>query len=162
MTLHDSIGATAVVAFLYGGDAIIGHVGDCRAYTLRQGNLRQLTRDQTVIEELIQAGKLTEQQAKDHPAVGEVSQAIGCEPTIEPAFYHVTIAPGDWLILASDGLQADLDLKDIETAVKRTNLSPGGLANHLVELANKSGGSDNCTVVVVRAYAPNSDRASQR
>lgn len=144
--------ATACVAVVWEGQVQVGHVGDCRAYHAHAGTLTQVTRDQTLAQRMVDLGQLTPQEALTHPARAEVIQAIGGRPNLTPAAHQLRLAPGDWLIVASDGLHTHLEHQALQEAVRRSPLSAAALAHDLVELADREGGMDNCTVVVVRAY----------
>jgi protein phosphatase len=142
------MGATAVVAIVFDQRAALCHVGDCRAYLNRAGAVEQLTRDQTLVERMLELGTLTEREAKHNPAASQVTQALGKQYDLEPSRQTVALQPGDRLILACDGLHAHLDAEAI-AAVCAEKEDPADLAAELVERANQAGGSDNCTVIVV-------------
>jgi len=146
------MGATVAVVLVWDGQALIGHVGDCRVYHQRSGKLLQITRDQTLVARMVELGKLTPQEALNHPAKNEVSQAVGKRTDIEPARYGLKLVRGDWLLVACDGLHAHVDNGTIEAAVDKAALAAAPLADHLVELANQRGGSDNCTVVAAYCF----------
>jgi protein phosphatase len=148
------MGATAAAGLIWNGQALLGHVGDCRVYH-HQGASRtcqQITRDHTLVARMVELGKLTEKEARNHPARNEVDRAIGRQPEVEPSRYQVSLAPGDWLIFACDGLHAHVDGFDLQEEFGKATGPAGGLAQHLVNLANQRGGSDNCTVVCVRCF----------
>jgi serine/threonine protein phosphatase PrpC len=134
---------------VWDGQVLIGHVGDCRVYHQRGEQLTQVTRDQTVVERMLDLGTLTPAEAAHHPARNQVSQAIGKNKVVAPAGYRLTVVPGDCLIVASDGLHAHVDNTTLAAAIRKFGSSADTLANHLVALANQEGGSDNCTVVAV-------------
>jgi serine/threonine protein phosphatase PrpC len=146
------MGATAAVVLICDGQVMIGHVGDCRVYGYRAGKINQLTRDQTLVERMVQLGQLTPQQAAVHPARNEVAQAVGRQSDIEPAAYQLKLVPGDWLIVACDGLHAHVDAALLEKTVREAVPSATQLAHQLVSMTDQRGGSDNCTVVAVRCY----------
>jgi protein phosphatase len=146
------MGATLAGLLLWDGHVQIGHVGDCRVYRFHKEHLTQITRDQTLVERLVELGKLTPQEAVRHPARNEVTQAVGGEKDIQPALYQVALGVGDWLLVACDGLHAHVDQQMIVDTLRSLVPSAGYLAQHLVELANQKGGSDNCTVVAIRGY----------
>jgi serine/threonine protein phosphatase PrpC len=145
------MGATAAVVVIWNGRVVIGHIGDCRVYH-HESRLKQVTRDQTVVNRMVELGKLTPEEAVGHPASHEVLQAIGTRRTIEPAHYKMKLAPGDWLLVACDGLHGQVDDRTLEAIVGKAPPSAALLANRLVDLADQSGGADNCTVVCVRCY----------
>jgi protein phosphatase len=146
------MGATAAVLVVWEGQALIGHVGDCRVYHFSGGKLRQVTKDQTLVERMVEMGKLSREEALTHPNRNEVTQAVGRHPNIDPAAHQLEIIPGDWLIVACDGLHAHVDERLLADALRNARPSAALLANDLVELTNRRGGSDNCTVVAVRCY----------
>src|SRR5262249_14599967 len=111
----------------------------------------QVTRDQTLVERMVELGQLTPQEALAHPARSEVLQAIGNCADIAPAAYQLQLIAGDWLIIACDGLHTHVKAAQLqETSGKAAAASV--LAQQLVDLANQGGGTDNCTVVAVRCY----------
>jgi protein phosphatase len=144
------MGATAVAALVADGLAAICHVGDCRAYLHRAGEFRQLTRDQTLVARMIELGTLTEREARTHPAASQVTQALGKQYDLEPSRQAVDLLAGDRLVLACDGLHAHLNAQELCALVKEGQ-DACSVAEALVGGANKAGGSDNCTVVVVLA-----------
>lgn len=146
------MGATAAVLVVWEGQALLGHVGDCRVYHARQGSVTQVTKDQTLVARMVEMGKITPQEALTHPNRNEVLQAIGRHSEIHPSSQTLTVQRGDWLIVACDGLHAHVSEKMLADAVNESPASATALANQLVELANVGGGSDNCTVVAVRCY----------
>jgi protein phosphatase len=131
---------------------VIGHVGDTRVYVVRGGKGSQLTRDQTLVEKMVLAGQLTPAQAAVHPARNEVAQAMGRQSTVEPAVSQFKIMPGDWLIIACDGLHAHVELPLLEKTARECPASATVLAHKLVQMANERGGSDNCTVIAIHCY----------
>jgi protein phosphatase len=146
------MGATALVVLVWDGVAVIGHVGDCRAHHACGGRLLQVTRDQTVVARMVELGQLSPEEARTHPARNDVYQAIGHPGEVQTARHEVKLAAGDWLIFASDGLHAHVDAAGLRGAITKAPPSAAQLADALVESANQKGGSDNCTVVVVRCY----------
>jgi protein phosphatase len=146
------MGATASVVLIWNSQVVIGHVGDTRVYSYRAGKATQLTRDQTLVEKMVQLGQLTPQQAAVHPARNEVAQAVGRQPDVAPVTSHMKLLPGDWLFVACDGLHAHVDLAQLERTAREAMPSATFLAHKLVKLADERGGSDNCTVVAIHAY----------
>jgi PPM family protein phosphatase len=146
------MGATAAVVLIWEGQVQVGHVGDCRVYHHSAGLLRQVTKDQTLVARMVEMGKLTPEEALTHPNRNEVTQAVGRSSDIQPASYEFTAGPGDWLIVACDGLHAHVDERALANAVRNAGSSAAGLAQQLVDLANQGGGTDNTTVVAVRCY----------
>jgi protein phosphatase len=146
------MGATAAVVVVWNGRVVIGHVGDCRVYHYHAAQLKQVTRDQTLVGRMVELGQLRPEEAVGHPASNEVLQAIGTRTAIEPARYKLKLAPGDWLLVACDGLHGQVDDRTIQATLSKAPVSAPLLANRLVDLADQSGGADNCTVVAIRCY----------
>lgn len=146
------MGATAVVAVVWEAQIFIGHIGDCRVYHERAGKLAQVTRDQTLVARMVELGHLTPKQALTHRARNEVTNAIGISAEIVAASYQLQLSAGDWLILACDGLHMHLDDAALQAEIAASKSSAAQLAQRLVERADERGGSDNCTVLVVRCY----------
>jgi protein phosphatase len=144
--------ATIAVVVIWDSIVLIGHVGDTRVYHFRQGSVTQVTRDQTLVARMVEMGHLTPQQAATHPARNEVAQAVGLRTEIEPVPYNIRLLPGDWLIVASDGLHAHVEMSTLEQTLKSAAPAAAHVANTLVDMANQGGGSDNTTVVAVRCY----------
>jgi protein phosphatase len=149
---HKDMGATVAAVLVWDGQALIGHVGDCRVYHQRSGQLTQVTRDQTLTARMVELGHLTPEEALTHEARTQVTQAVGKRANIEPARYDLKLARGDWLLVACDGLHTHVDDRTIQDAVTKAAFAAAPLADQLVDLANWRGGSDNCTVVVAYCY----------
>jgi serine/threonine protein phosphatase PrpC len=147
---YEGMGATAEVVFLRDGQAWIGHVGDCRVYHHRAGQLQQVTQDQTLVARMVELGALTPREALSHPARHEVAQAVGIRPELQPAQYRFPLQAGDWLLVACDGLAAHLEGRALEEHLRQPPSSAVELANQLVDRVNQEGGTDNCTVIAVR------------
>jgi protein phosphatase len=145
------MGSTVAVVLVWNGRVTIGHVGDCRVYHQGPDKLTQVTRDQTLVARMVELGQLSPQEAETHPSRNEVLQAVGRHPDVTPAGYEATLKPGEWLIVACDGLHAHVDHVALENTVWSAT-SAVQVAERLVELANEGGGTDNCTVVAVRCY----------
>jgi serine/threonine protein phosphatase PrpC len=146
------MGATGAVVVVWNGRGVIGHIGDCRVYHYHTLKLKQVTRDQTVVNRMVELGQLEPAEAAGHPASNQVLQAIGSRTTIEPARHKLKLVPGDWLLVACDGLHGQIDDHTIQSTVNKAPPAAALLAGRLVDLADESGGADNCTVVAVRCY----------
>ena len=140
------MGTTAVAAFVKDGTAVIAHVGDSRIY-LVNGEIKQLTRDHSVVQSLIESGKITPEDAKVHPRKNVITRALGAEENVAVDSDCLNLSNGDTLLLCSDGLTNFLDDKDILKVFQNNDIS--AVAERLVEEANKNGGGDNITVVTV-------------
>jgi len=140
--------ASTVVALVLQGDrAFTAHVGDSRAYRLRDSRLTQLTVDHTWVGESVAAGVLTSEEAADHPYRHAITRAVGLHETVEPTFSEwFDVASGDRFLLCSDGLTNEVSDKKLVVLLGRENLVE--LPKRLVDKANRAGGRDNVTVVV--------------
>ena len=145
------MGTTVVVLVVEGEQAHFAHVGDSRAYLYRDGRLVRLTRDHTVVQQEIDAGRLTAELARLVPHKHILTQSVGFHGPVEPDTTTRVILPGDVFILCSDGLTDPLDDDQIRKVVEATPFDV--LADALVEAALQAGGDDNVTVVTVAASA---------
>lgn len=140
------MGTTAVVAVVQEDVAVIAHVGDSRAY-LVSDELTQITRDHSIVQSLIESGKITPEDAKVHPRKNVITRALGAEENVIVDSCSMDFSEGQRLLLCTDGLSSFVDAKDIFTAL---NEQPRELvAEELINLANKAGGGDNITAVVL-------------
>ena len=149
---RSGMGTTLTAAMVDGDDVVIGHVGDSRAYRFRDGELKLLTSDHSLVEELRRQGRLTDEQAEDHPQRSIITRALGPEPEVEVDTMTYRARPGDIYLLCSDGLTTMVKEPQI-----REVLAAGGsleeIAAELVRRANEAGGRDNITVVAFRVEA---------
>jgi serine/threonine protein phosphatase PrpC len=143
------MGCTAEVVYADGRHVVVGHVGDSRTYHLHEGRLSQLTRDQTLVNRMVEIGALTPEEAEQHPRRCELQQAIGGHPDVEPALHHRRLRPGDWLVVCSDGLSNHIRADTLQELLQAA-ASAESAARRLVNLANLQGATDNATVVVIR------------
>jgi len=141
------MGATVVVAARLGRRLYVANVGDSRAYLINQDGIEQLTRDHTVVAELIERGRLKEEQARDHPAQGQLTRNIGAKARVEAHFCHRELNPGDAVLLCCDGLTDVVENEEIRHIVMKA-LSRQEACYELVNLANTRGGPDNITVIL--------------
>ncbi len=144
------MGCTAEAVYIDGRNLVVGHVGDSRTYHLHEGRLIQITRDQTLVNRLVELGTLTEEEAETHPRRNELQQAVGGQPDVEPGVYGSKLKAGDWVIVCSDGLSNHVTNADLEQMLRGEGYSAETVARRLVNLANLQGATDNATVVVVR------------
>ena len=132
------------------GRCVIAHVGDSRAYRLRDGALEQLTRDQTWVQDQVDAGRLSPEQARHHPFSAMITSALGvAQEPLEVQLLEYACEPGDTFLLCSDGLTARLDDDDLRRILVEQQDLDGG-ARALVDAANQAGGPDNIPVCLVR------------
>ncbi len=142
------MGTTVTLLYREGDTAYIGHVGDSRAYLLRNGGLRQLTNDHSLVARLVQEGEITPQEARSHPQRNVILKALGLETQLEADVVSVKIHRGDVFLLATDGLTS-LVGDDVISRVLAEFPGPVDAAGRLVELALEAGGIDNVSVVIV-------------
>ena len=146
---HRGMGTTLTAAKVHEGEVSVGHVGDSRAYLLRDGALEQLTRDHSLVAELERTGQITAEAAEHHPQRSIITRALGPEPRVDVDTYTVTGRDGDLFLICSDGLTSMVTDDELAAILR----SPGSLddtAEALVRAANQSGGKDNITVVLFR------------
>ena len=148
---HDKrgMGTTATVLILHSNRYLIGHVGDSRAYLLREGVLHQLTKDHSYVQEQVDAGYLTPEQARTHPYSNVITRCVGASGDVVPDIFSGTCRVGDLFLLASDGLTGMVD-DDALAAMLRAPGSPEKWVERMVAEANRRGGLDNITALVVR------------
>ncbi|MEM9176124.1 MAG: Stp1/IreP family PP2C-type Ser/Thr phosphatase [Myxococcota bacterium] len=141
---------TTFVGMLFGGERLaLAHVGDSRAYLLRQGRLRGLTDDHSIVGELLRRHEISEEDAAQHPHRHVLTRALGVRPRTEPDLAEMTPQEGDVFILCSDGLTGHVDDEEIaERVANEADLEAA--AQGLVDAANRAGGQDNITVLLVR------------
>jgi serine/threonine protein phosphatase PrpC len=147
------MGTTMTVALVEDDQVAIGHVGDSRAYLIREGQLEQLTDDHSLVAELVRSGKLTPEEAETHPQRSVITRALGTEADVDVDTFSVPATPGDLFLLCSDGLTSMVDDQTILDAIEshRSNLHEAAKA--LVNAANRGGGEDNITVVFFEVAA---------
>ena len=141
------MGTTLTVAEIVGERVTIGHVGDSRAYLVRDGSLEQLTQDHSLVAELVRSGKLTPEEAEQHPQRSVITRALGTDPDVDVDTFAVEPHLGDLFLLCSDGLTSMVDDRMIERLVEQKRGDLDGLVRELIRAANKGGGEDNITVI---------------
>jgi PPM family protein phosphatase len=143
------MGTTLTAAYLDDADLAIAHVGDSRAYLFRDGLLTRLTQDHSLVEELVRRGKLTEEQAAEHPQRSIITRALGPEPDVEVDTWTYPVRAGDVLLLCSDGLTSMIGEDQIRQVLDSAS-TLAEAADGLIAEANEAGGRDNITVVLFR------------
>lgn len=151
---REGMGTTCTAAMLEGERLIIAQVGDSRAYLLHRGRLQQLTRDHSLVADLVEAGQITAEEARVHPQRSVITRALGSDPRTVADLYEINVEAGDRLLLCSDGLSGMVLDADIEATLNRIR-DPQRCASQLVNEAIAAGGHDNVTVIVadVAGYA---------
>ena len=146
---HAGMGTTATIAGLLGDSLYLAQVGDSRAYIVRNGVALQITKDQSLMQQLIEAGEMTPDQAEVSERRNIILQALGPDSSVRPDFTQQPLARGDTLVLCSDGLTTHLRATDI-ARILAASLDPDDACDQLIAAANAEGGHDNITVVVVQ------------
>jgi serine/threonine protein phosphatase PrpC len=146
---YRGMGTTLTAAKITRDEVSLAHVGDSRAYLLRDGELEQLTRDHSLVAELERSGQITPEAAEHHPQRSIITRALGPEPDVEVDTYTITGRDGDVFMICSDGLTSMIS-DDEASSILRSAASLDDAADALVRAANQSGGRDNITVVLFR------------
>lgn len=151
MRIHNVMGTTCVAAVVFGGTAYIVNVGDSRAYHLfTQGEdwcIRQVTKDHSHVQELVEKGRITEEQARVHPMRNKITRAIGAEMSVTPDYFELPMNGGEMLLMCSDGLSAYGDDMDILTICFDSKNED--CCDNLIKYANRNGGHDNVSVAFI-------------
>lgn len=142
------MGTTVIVASVWDDNLYIGHVGDSRLYLIRDGKMERITTDHSYIEELVQNGTLTREEAENHPQKNIITRALGCFDEIVVDTYVCEIRKGDYFVLCTDGLTNMLSENEIKDIVLSAD-NPETACDALVRKANENGGEDNITVIVI-------------
>lgn len=144
---RDGMGTTLTAAMLEGERLLIAQVGDSRAYLLHKGHLQQITRDHSLMADLIEAGQITPEEARVHPNRSVITRAIGSDIHMRPDIYELNVDAGDRILLCSDGLSSMISNNAIESIMRKQS-DAQHCADELVTAALENGGADNVTVVV--------------
>ena len=144
---RQGMGTTVTAAMLENDKLVVAQVGDSRAYLLHDGKLSQITRDHSLMANMIEAGQITPEEARTHPNRSVITRALGNDPATRPDLYEMTVVAGDRLLICSDGLSSMILDEDIEAVLLRVK-DPQRCASQLVNEAIAAGGYDNVTVIV--------------
>ena len=143
------MGTTMTVALVEpDGRVVFGHVGDSRAYLLRDDKLEQLTNDHTLVAELVRRGELSPGEAEVHPQRSVITRALGTDPDVDVDTFAIDAQPGDVYLICSDGLSSMIDASAIEAILREHRTDLGAAAKALIQAANRGGGEDNITAVL--------------
>ena len=143
------MGTTASVLLLSDNRFLIGQIGDSRIYLLRDGALTQLTKDHSYVQEQVDAGLLTPEQARYHPYSNVITRCVGASESVDADIYEGEMKPGDVFLLASDGLTGMVDDRRLQ-AMLLARSGPGRIVDALIAEANGRGGLDNITAIVIQ------------
>jgi len=146
---REGMGTTLTAAYLDASQLAVAHVGDSRAYLFRGGELTRLTQDHSLVDELVRQGKLTEEQAAEHPQRSIITRALGPEPEVDVDTWTYPVRAGDVVLLCSDGLTSMVPEERIKEILQSSS-SLDEAGNRLIDEANEAGGRDNITVVLFR------------
>jgi protein phosphatase len=152
------MGTTASVLLLSEGNYLIGQIGDSRVYMLRDGALIQLTKDHSYVQEQVDAGLLTPEQARYHPYSNVITRCVGASETVEPDVYAGEARAGDVFLVASDGLTGMVDDRRLQQ-ILLARTGPGRMVDSLISEANGRGGLDNITAIVIQVVGAESASA---
>jgi PPM family protein phosphatase len=158
---HHGMGTTTTLALVLDGEAYIAQVGDSRAYLVRKGAAKQLTKDQSFVQRLIDAGRMTQKEAAQSEHRNIILQALGPEEKVITDFYRVQLEDKDFLVLCSDGLSNQVSAEDIGR-LARAAARPMEICEALLEEAMHTGAPDNVTVVTARLRAADANLAAAR
>jgi len=153
------MGTTMTVALVEGGIVTFGHVGDSRAYLLRDVRLEQLTEDHSLVNELLKSGKLSPEEAETHPQRSVITRAVGTDPDVDVESFTVDAQEGDVFLICSDGLTDMVADEDIFDLLERNQRDLDRATKALVSAANRGGGVDNITVVAFAIAADGGEPA---
>ncbi len=148
---YSGMGSTIVVAIFYGDHMFVGHVGDSRLYRLRDGQLEQLTEDHSVIQELLNRGLMSEEEARITIGKNLVTRALGVDGDVTPDVAQEDLQDGDLFLLCSDGLNDVISDDEIAGFLSESSNDLQETAQKLIDLANSRGGPDNISVILARA-----------
>jgi protein phosphatase len=147
---YAGMGTTLVVCLFYDNRVLVAHLGDSRLYLQREGKFRQVTRDHSLLQEQIDSGIITVEQAKKAAHKNLVTKALGIDPVVEPEIHEYATKPGDIYLLCSDGLCDMVEDEDIGMTLEALGSNLKLAAQQLVQMANDNGGRDNVSVILVR------------
>jgi PPM family protein phosphatase len=147
------MGTTITVALVEDDQVAFGHVGDSRAYLIRDAQMEQLTEDHSLVNELLKTGKLSPEEAETHPQRSVITRALGTDPDVDVDTFSVRAESGDLFLLCSDGLTDMVSEDSILDVVERNRDDIEGALRALVKAANRGGGQDNITVVAFEIAA---------
>jgi protein phosphatase len=153
------MGTTMTVALVEADGVTIGHVGDSRAYLVRDGRLEQLTEDHSLVNELLKSGRLSREEAVMHPQRSVITRAVGTDPDVDVDAFTVSADAGDVFLLCSDGLTDMVGDDDILDVVERNRDDLDRATKALVSAANRGGGEDNITVIAFAIVADGEETA---
>ena len=142
----EGMGTTLDVCLIYNNKIYIGHIGDSRVYRIRDNEMQRITRDDSYVQTLIEDGKITKEEAFNHPKKNMITKALGCMGDVVPNIYEETFKKNDIILMTSDGLTNMVKEEEILDIIKQ---DPEKSVDKLIKQANDNGGYDNITVVII-------------
>lgn len=147
----EGMGTTLVAATIVGNKMLAANVGDSRLYVVNEEEITQVTRDHSYVAEMVRSGKIKKSEAKSHPDKHMITRAVGVFPTVDVDFFEVELKEKDYILLCSDGLTNMVEEEEIRQIVSGQAEMEDKITT-LIEVANKNGGTDNITVVLVEPF----------
>lgn len=147
---YAGMGTTLVTALFYDNQVTVAHIGDSRAYRLRGDALEQITRDHSLLQEQIDSGMISREEARASQNKNLVTRALGVDPEVDPEIHTYEVKPGDVYLLCSDGLNDMVEDEEIRLTLATLKSNLPLAASQLVQMANDNGGRDNVSVILVK------------
>ena len=143
------MGTTLIVTILFRNRVYIGHVGDSRIYRIKKNIIRQLTKDHSYVQALVEQGTITKQEAEDHPQKNILLKVVGCERKLEPDILVKGFIKDDILLMCTDGLTNMVSIDEIYNTIVNGKDDLKNTCNQLINMANENGGYDNVSVILI-------------
>ena len=148
---YEGMGTTFVAVTITERTAVVANIGDSRMYLLsKEGELRQITEDHSLVEEMIRDGKLDPKEAKHHPKKNVITRALGAAEHVIPDFFEIEAEEGEYILLCSDGLTNMVEDEMIRSIILEPEQTLSVRAEHLIDAANTQGGKDNISVILIK------------
>ena len=145
------MGTTMVVATIVGNYAYVANVGDSRLYVV-QGQIRQLTRDPSLVQEMVRLGEINAEEARNHPDKNIITRALGAEKTVDVDFFDLKLEPGNTILMCSDGLSNMVEDRKMEEIITNPDKDITWKGDTLIREANQNGGKDNIAVILIEPF----------
>lgn len=145
------MGTTMVVATIVGNYAYVANVGDSRLYVV-QGQIRQVTRDHSLVQEMVRLGEINAEEARNHPDKNIITRALGAEKTVDVDFFDLKLEPGNTILMCSDGLSNMVEDRKMEEIITNPDKDVTWKGDTLIREANQNGGKDNIAVILIEPF----------
>ena len=145
------MGTTMVVATIVGNYAYVANVGDSRLYVV-QGQIRQVTRDHSLVQEMVRLGEINAEEARNHPDKNIITRALGAEKTVDVDFFDLKLEPGNTILMRSDGLSNMVEDRKMEEIITNPDKDITWKGDTLIREANQNGGKDNIAVILIEPF----------